>query len=291
MLLHNTTGTGGGSLLQALDAEAGVALAAAGRGLQRAARRCSTRPGPGRHPSGGRRRCLARTAGLGSWRTSVGSACGVGSLLLHLAGAAARREADSGNFPRPAGWGMKTLGTAGCRIVRANPKCPALSRWGAAPTFDGRAQATEMLLHHRGPGSDCWENVRDFGRMETIEIGAVELPSSEARRRASSTGSSAPWPNRNERFCRRLTTIRQRDVDGGRASPLSPLIRRVDPREPFVLCSWGGYDLTQFRIDCADTAWRCRRRSSGTSTSRRNSPASRCQGCGMEKGWLTPGYR
>ena len=25
----------------------------------------------------------------------------------------------------------------------------------------------------------CWENVRDFGRMEIIEIGAVELPKAD----------------------------------------------------------------------------------------------------------------
>ena len=26
----------------------------------------------------------------------------------------------------------------------------------------------------------CWENVRDYERMETIEIGAVELPAADA---------------------------------------------------------------------------------------------------------------
>ena len=42
----------------------------------------------------------------------------------------------------------------------------------------------------------CWEGVRDYGRMETIEIGAVELPAADAPRTASSAGSSATWRRR-----------------------------------------------------------------------------------------------
>ena len=52
-------------------------------------------------------------------------------------------------------------------------------------------------------------------------------------------------------FCRRLTSIRQRDVD--RADPFPavfPEFLNWIGQEPFLLCSWGGYDLTQFRTDC-----------------------------------------
>jgi inhibitor of KinA sporulation pathway (predicted exonuclease) len=98
----------------------------------------------------------------------------------------------------------------------------------------------------------CWENVRDYGRMETIEIGAVELPAADSPpvREFSRFVRPVAEPQLSE-FCRRLTSIRQRDVE------LADYFWAVFPEfvewigdEPFVLCSWGGYDLTQFRTDC-----------------------------------------
>ena len=95
----------------------------------------------------------------------------------------------------------------------------------------------------------CWENVRDYDRMETIEIGAVELPA-----------ANAPWSREFNRFirpvaekqlsvfCQQLTTIRQTDVD--RADDFRvvfPEFLSWIGNEPFILCSWGQYDLTQFR--------------------------------------------
>jgi inhibitor of KinA sporulation pathway (predicted exonuclease) len=52
-------------------------------------------------------------------------------------------------------------------------------------------------------------------------------------------------------FCRQLTSIRQKDVD--RADDFSvvfPEFVEWIGEEPFFLCSWGQYDLTQFRMDC-----------------------------------------
>ena len=52
-------------------------------------------------------------------------------------------------------------------------------------------------------------------------------------------------------FCRRLTSIRQEDVDA--ADPFPAVLRRLRAwigLEPFTLCSWGGYDLNQLRRDC-----------------------------------------
>jgi 3'-5' exoribonuclease 1 len=98
----------------------------------------------------------------------------------------------------------------------------------------------------------CWENVRDYDRMETIEIGAVELPSADSppTREFSRFIRPVAEPLLSD-FCRRLTTIRQEDVDraDGFWSVFPEFVRWIGD-EPFVLCSWGGYDLTQFRTDC-----------------------------------------
>lgn len=99
----------------------------------------------------------------------------------------------------------------------------------------------------------CWENVRDAGRMEIIEIGAIELPSGSGEPSREFAQFVRPVTERElSDFCRRLTTIRQADVD--RAEDFG----RVFPQfvawigdEPFALCSWGGYDLAQLRTDCA----------------------------------------
>jgi len=98
----------------------------------------------------------------------------------------------------------------------------------------------------------CWENVHDFGRMETIEIGAVELLSGQSAPAREFSRFIRPVAEpRLSDFCQRLTTIRQEDVDR------ADYFRAVFPdfvgwigQEPFVLCSWGRYDQTQFRIDC-----------------------------------------
>lgn len=98
----------------------------------------------------------------------------------------------------------------------------------------------------------CWEDVRDFDCMETIEIGAVELPTAgePPSREFSRFIRPVAEPHLSE-FCRRLTSIRQRDVDaaGGFWAVFPEFLEWIG-EEPFVLRSWGGYDLTQFRIDC-----------------------------------------
>jgi inhibitor of KinA sporulation pathway (predicted exonuclease) len=98
----------------------------------------------------------------------------------------------------------------------------------------------------------CWENVRDFDRMETIEIGAVELPAAHEKPSREFNRFIRPVAERElSDFCRRLTTIRQRDVDAAEGfwAVFSEFLEWIG-EEPFVLCSWGEYDLTQFRIDC-----------------------------------------
>lgn len=98
----------------------------------------------------------------------------------------------------------------------------------------------------------CWENVRDVDRMETIEIGAVELPAADAPPSREFNRFIRPVAERElSDFCQRLTTIRQRDVDqADEFWAVFPEFLEWIGDEPFILGSWGGYDLTQFRIDC-----------------------------------------
>lgn len=99
----------------------------------------------------------------------------------------------------------------------------------------------------------CWEDVRDYDRMETIEIGAVELLSADGAPAREFARFVRPVVEPElSPFCRRLTTIRQRDVDAaeGFGAVFPAFVAWIGP-DPFVLCSWGGYDLTQFRGDCA----------------------------------------
>lgn len=98
----------------------------------------------------------------------------------------------------------------------------------------------------------CWENVRNPDRMETIEIGAVELLTADALPSREFSRFIRPVMERElSEFCCRLTTIRQQDVDeADEFWSVFPEFLQWIGEEPFVLCSWGGYDLNQFRVDC-----------------------------------------
>jgi inhibitor of KinA sporulation pathway (predicted exonuclease) len=98
----------------------------------------------------------------------------------------------------------------------------------------------------------CWEKSGRRDQMEIIEIGSVLL--------ASARGPAIDEFDRFVRpvaepvlseFCMRLTSISQADVDGADTFPavLSEFLHWIGP-EPFMLCSWGAYDLGQFRLDC-----------------------------------------
>jgi 3'-5' exoribonuclease 1 len=98
----------------------------------------------------------------------------------------------------------------------------------------------------------CWEQGSSLDSMEIIEIGSVLLESSRGpvSREFDAFVRPVASPQLSE-FCTRLTSIRQEDVD--RADPFPEVFRRfvewIGP-EPFILCSWGAYDLNQFRQDC-----------------------------------------
>ena len=98
----------------------------------------------------------------------------------------------------------------------------------------------------------CWEHIRNTDRMEIIEIGAVLLPSaSESPTHEFSRFVRPVVEPRLSDFCKQLTSIDQSDVDGADTfwTVFHDLLDWIGP-EPFVLCSWGAYDLNQFRIDC-----------------------------------------
>jgi inhibitor of KinA sporulation pathway (predicted exonuclease) len=98
----------------------------------------------------------------------------------------------------------------------------------------------------------CWKESVDRNRSETIEIGAVCLESGDGPVVSEFAEFIKPVvePTLSD-FCTQLTSITQADVDE------ADYFWSVFPRfvewigdEPYRLCSWGGYDLNQFRRDC-----------------------------------------
>lgn len=98
----------------------------------------------------------------------------------------------------------------------------------------------------------CWPNARNPDDQEIIEIGAVHL--------AHGWGPDTDEFSRFVRpvrqpvlsdFCRDLTSIQQSDVDRADTFPVvfEDFLNWIGP-ESFILCSWGDYDVIQFRVDC-----------------------------------------
>jgi 3'-5' exoribonuclease 1 len=98
----------------------------------------------------------------------------------------------------------------------------------------------------------CWEQGTSPDRMEIIEIGAVLLESASGpvSREFSAFVKPVASPQLSE-FCTQLTSIRQEDVDNAEHFwTVFPRFLDWIGEEPFYLCSWGAYDLNQFRKDC-----------------------------------------
>ncbi len=98
----------------------------------------------------------------------------------------------------------------------------------------------------------CWEKGSSPKRMEIIEIGAVKMDGStfEKLSEFSSFVKPVQEPILSD-FCTELTSITQKDVD---SVPVFPEVFKDFLKwigyEPYYLCSWGEYDLKQFKIDC-----------------------------------------
>ena len=98
----------------------------------------------------------------------------------------------------------------------------------------------------------CWEGRSNTDRMEIIEIGAVILESSHGPVVEEFSAFVKPViePMLSD-YCKRLTSISQADID--KADDFKTVFPRfIDwiGAQPFTLCSWGNYDLKQFRVDC-----------------------------------------
>ena len=98
----------------------------------------------------------------------------------------------------------------------------------------------------------CWDKNPDGLRMEIIEIGAVMLASATGPVVDEYTAFVRPAiETQLSEFCQQLTTISQDDVDSADGFPtVFPHFMQWIGEAPFTLCSWGGYDLDQFRADC-----------------------------------------
>jgi 3'-5' exoribonuclease 1 len=100
----------------------------------------------------------------------------------------------------------------------------------------------------------CWEggSIADKDKMEIIEIGAVRLESASGLVQDEFASFIRPVVEQTlSSFCQSLTTIQQSDVDAaGYFYEVFPRFLDWIGPEPFRLCSWGAYDLNQFRKDC-----------------------------------------
>jgi 3'-5' exoribonuclease 1 len=93
----------------------------------------------------------------------------------------------------------------------------------------------------------CRESGMSRTDMETIEVGAVELPSG----REFQAFIRPVVDQELSAFCKNLTGISQSDVDRAETFPLV-FQEFLDwaGAEPFTFCSWGEYDRLQLRQDC-----------------------------------------
>ncbi len=98
----------------------------------------------------------------------------------------------------------------------------------------------------------CWEKGTNPSRMEIIEIGAVLLTAENTSPPLEFARFVRPIIEPTlSAFCTQLTSIRQQDVDeADDFSVIFPAFLDWIGQEPFTLCSWGAYDLNQFRVDC-----------------------------------------
>jgi len=98
----------------------------------------------------------------------------------------------------------------------------------------------------------CWERGGRPERMEIIEIGAVRMVSAAGPPAEEFAQFVRPLfePVLSD-FCKELTGIRQEDLDRSAFFPqvFGEFLECLGD-VPFALCSWGAYDLRQFRTDC-----------------------------------------
>ncbi len=97
----------------------------------------------------------------------------------------------------------------------------------------------------------CWDDSRSRDQMEIIEIGAVRLDSNLSVVDEFASFVRPVVEAALSKFCMELTAISQDDVDGADLFPVVfTRFRQWIGDGPYRLCSWGFYDVGQFRQDC-----------------------------------------
>ena len=98
----------------------------------------------------------------------------------------------------------------------------------------------------------CWVKGTRPGRQEIIEIGAIFLESKTLKivKEFQSFVKPIARPDLSE-FCKELTSIQQSDVDSA-SDFKTVLIKFLEwiGNDSYTLCSWGAYDIRQFKTDC-----------------------------------------
>lgn len=98
----------------------------------------------------------------------------------------------------------------------------------------------------------CWENDKKK-QSEIIEIGAVKI---NDKLQIEEEFQIFVKPKLNpvlSDFCKKLTTIKQSDVDRARdfGGAVYDFIKWIDEKnDDYFLCSWGFYDKKQLKSDC-----------------------------------------
>ncbi len=98
----------------------------------------------------------------------------------------------------------------------------------------------------------CWKDRSDTRPNEIIEIGALKID--QAGKTISEFHAMVKPKTHPELsdFCKELTHIEQKDID--EAKPFDQVLpdfqKWIDLSKPYLLCSWGFYDKTQFAKDC-----------------------------------------
>ncbi|WP_223826538.1 3'-5' exonuclease [Flagellimonas sp. S3867] len=98
----------------------------------------------------------------------------------------------------------------------------------------------------------CWKDRNANKQSEIIEIGALKIDKDGNFVNEFSEFVKPKLNPELSEFCHELSTIEQADVDS--ADPYDIVVQRfkewINQNKPYVLCSWGYYDKTQFAKDC-----------------------------------------
>ena len=99
----------------------------------------------------------------------------------------------------------------------------------------------------------CWDTSRARDQMEIIEVGAVRLDAALTIVDEFDCFVRPVVEPKLSQFCTALTTIKQADVDGADMFPVvfARFLEWIGMGRPYRLCSWGFFDVGQFRLDCA----------------------------------------